>query len=153
MAGRKPKPTILKIVSGNPGKRPLNKREPRPECVIPECPEAIQGEARKEWDRITQELHAAGLIDSISRAAIAGYCEHYEQWVNASAAVRKYGTVVKAKSGFPMQSPYLGIMNTALSEMRKFMVEFGMTPSSRSRVASNKTQNNIPDNPWEALKA
>jgi len=31
MAGRKPKPTALKIIEGNPGKRPLNKNEPKPD--------------------------------------------------------------------------------------------------------------------------
>jgi P27 family predicted phage terminase small subunit len=136
MAGRKPKPTILKLIAGNPGKRPINENEPQTKCEIPSCPENLQGVAREEWGRITAELYSMGLIDRLSRAAIAGYCEHYEQWVEASKNVRKFGTVVKSKSGYPVQSPYLGIMNRALSEMRKFMVEFGMTPSSRSRVSS-----------------
>jgi hypothetical protein len=29
MAGRRPKPTHLKVVTGNPGKRKLNDKEPR----------------------------------------------------------------------------------------------------------------------------
>ncbi|MEQ8198694.1 MAG: phage terminase small subunit P27 family, partial [Clostridiaceae bacterium] len=29
--GRKPKPTAIKVLEGNPGKRPLNKNEPKPE--------------------------------------------------------------------------------------------------------------------------
>jgi P27 family predicted phage terminase small subunit len=141
MSGRKPKPTLLKLLAGNPGKRPLNKNEPQTHCEIPSCPEVLQGVAREEWGRITEELFSMGLIDRVSRAAVAGYCEHYEQWVNASAQVRKFGTVIKSPNGYPVQSPYLGIMNTALSEMRKFMTEFGMTPSSRSRVSSNKDNN------------
>lgn len=35
MRGRRPKPTRLKVLTGNPGKRPLNMDEPRPERAIP----------------------------------------------------------------------------------------------------------------------
>lgn len=36
--GRKPKPTELKLLEGNPAKRPLNKNEPNPEKKAPRCP-------------------------------------------------------------------------------------------------------------------
>ena len=38
MAGRKPKPTALKKLEGNPGKRKLNMKEPMPEKGMPDCP-------------------------------------------------------------------------------------------------------------------
>ena len=37
-------------------------------------------------------------------------------------------------NGIPIVSPYLKISNAALDRMRQFLVEFGMTPSSRSKV-------------------
>ena len=40
--GRKPKPTALKVLEGNPGKRPLNLYEPTPEGDLPECPEWLE---------------------------------------------------------------------------------------------------------------
>ena len=36
--GRKPKPTAIKELEGNPGKRPLNANEPKPERKAPRCP-------------------------------------------------------------------------------------------------------------------
>lgn len=36
--GRRPKPSRMKALTGNPGKRPLNPHEPRPEPAAPECP-------------------------------------------------------------------------------------------------------------------
>ena len=39
MAGRKPKPTAVKKLEGNPGKRKLNKKEPVPAKGMPECPD------------------------------------------------------------------------------------------------------------------
>ena len=33
-----------------------------------------------------------------------------------------------------MKSPYLTVADQAMESMRKFLVEFGLTPSSRSRI-------------------
>lgn len=38
-------------------------------------------------------------------------------------------------SGYPVVSPWLNIANAAMKQMRAFLIEFGMTPSSRSRVS------------------
>lgn len=38
------------------------------------------------------------------------------------------------ESGYVMQHPAVGIANSALELMRKFMSEFGMTPASRSKI-------------------
>jgi len=35
-----------------------------------------------------------------------------------------------------MQNPYLAIANKALSNVGKFLVEFGMSPSSRTRISA-----------------
>ena len=42
--------------------------------------------------------------------------------------------VKSPEKGFPMKSPYLSIADQALETMRKLMFEFGLTPSSRSRI-------------------
>ena len=67
--------------------------------------------------------------------ALAAYCTVYSRWVHAEAQVRKFGTIVKSPDkSFPMTSPYLTVANQSLEPMRKFLVEFGFTPSSRSRI-------------------
>jgi P27 family predicted phage terminase small subunit len=135
MRGRKPKPTILKVLDGNPGKRPLNDREPQPPGGIPVRPDWLDAEAQAEWGRVTGELQMSGLLTVADRAALAAYCTAWSRWVEAEAMVKKYGTIVKSPAqGFPMKSPYLSIAEQALETMRKLMVEFGLTPSSRSRI-------------------
>jgi phage terminase small subunit len=52
--------------------------------------------------------------------------------------VLKFGLVVKAQSGFPVQSPYLSIANQQSDRMLRLLIEFGCTPSSRSRVTVTK---------------
>lgn len=134
MSGRRPKPTALKLAQGNPGKRSLNANEPKPDGV-PKCPTHLDDGAKREWKRISAELVSLGLLTSVDRAALAAYCASWSRWVDADTNVQKFGAVIKSpKSGFPIANPYVSIANTSLDLMRKFLVEFGMTPASRSRI-------------------
>ena len=50
-AGRKPKPTAMKELEGNPGKRKLNKKEPIPGKGMPDCPKWLLPDAQEEGKR------------------------------------------------------------------------------------------------------
>jgi len=134
MAGRRPKPTALKELAGNPGKRAMNRSEPKP-TGIPTCPRHLDKEAKVEWRRVSGDLITLGLLTSVDRAALAAYCAAWSRWVTAELQIQKFGLVIKSpKSGYPVQNPFVGVANTSLDQMRKFAVEFGLTPSSRSRL-------------------
>ena len=135
MKGRKPKPTVLKIREGNPGKRAINGAEPTAPSDVPSCPDFLDEVAQEEWYRISGILCEMGLLSTADRAALAAYCTVYSRWVHAEQQVKKFGTIVKSpEKGFPMKSPYLTVADQAMESMRKFLVEFGLTPSSRSRL-------------------
>lgn len=135
MRGRKPTPTVLKIREGNPGKRSINEAEPTPPEGLPSCPDFLDAVAQEEWHRIASVLDEMGLLTKADRAALAAYCTAYSRWVAAEEQVAKYGTIVKSPDkGFPMKSPYLTVADQSMETMRKFLVEFGLTPSSRSRI-------------------
>lgn len=135
MKGRKPKPTAIKELTGNPGKRPLNQNEPQPPREIPQCPRHLNAEAKKEWHRIVKDLHTAGLFTKVDRPALAAYCQAYGRWVMAEKKLAGLEDMVdETPNGMRVQSVYLQIANKAMDQMRRFLVEFGMTPSARSRV-------------------
>jgi P27 family predicted phage terminase small subunit len=134
MRGRKPKPTALKLLCGNPGKRKLNRDEPTA-AGIPDCPDFLDAIAKEEWNRCVKVLAEMNVLTKADRSALAAYCVAYSRWVEAEALVKKFGTIVKSpEKGYPLKSPYLTVADQALESMRKLMVEFGMTPSSRSRL-------------------
>jgi len=155
MRGRKPKPSVIKLVTGNPGKRRGRDDEPRPEARVPPVPAHLSEPAKAEWERVSFELYRLGLLTSIDRAALAAYCQACADWAEAEAKLQEFGKVVKSPvrtktktlpdgtvvreetGGYPIQSPFLAIRNKALELMHKFMIEFGMTPSARTRVATN----------------
>jgi P27 family predicted phage terminase small subunit len=132
--GRRPVPTTLKALRGNPGKRPLSDDEPRPEATLPAPPSHLSAEAKREWWRLGRQLKAIGLMTNIDRGALALYCQAWSRWLEAEKALKTYGVMVKSPNGFPMQSPYLAVANKAMEQIRTMLCEFGMSPSSRTRV-------------------
>lgn len=133
--GRKPTPAALNKQRGNPGKR-KRRQSPEPQIAIPDPPAHLAPAALEEWRRIAPELATLGLMTRVDRTALAAYCQTYARWIDAENQITEFGTVVKAPSGYPMQSPYLAIANKALQQMKGFLTEFGMTPVSRARVDS-----------------
>lgn len=134
MRGRKPKPSALKQLEGNPGKRAINKKEPKPTSAIPECPNHLKGAARTEWNRLTEELHALKILTSIDRAALAACCTAWADYVKACNKLEKEGEVIISEKGGMYQNPWVAIKKRSMDQIMKFYAEFGMTPSSRSRV-------------------
>ncbi len=142
MKGRKPKPTKLKVLQGTSRPDRVNPNEPTPNPEIPSAPEHLSRYALMEWGRITEELHRLGLVSSIDRAALSAYCQTYARWREAEEQlIGKDGTptlVTETANGTIIQHPLVGVANKALELMHKFLVEFGMTPSSRSRVPAKE---------------
>jgi P27 family predicted phage terminase small subunit len=139
-----PVPTKLKLLRGNPSKRPINKNEPKPPPLVPNCPSHIRGPARREWKRLVDELAPLGLATTLDRNALAMLCDAFGRWVAASDEVRRSGMVLRSPQGFPIQSPYCALANKAWQQMQQMLGEFGMTPSSRSRLTMPQ-----PDEPDE----
>jgi P27 family predicted phage terminase small subunit len=136
MRGRRPKPTRLKLLTGNPGKRALNMDEPQPEPAIPDCPPELGDVAKREWERLVGELATLRIITNLDRAALAAYCNAYALWADSIESIQKYGTMVKSPNGYPIQSPYIAIANRQAEIMLRIASEFGFTPASRSRIAT-----------------
>lgn len=133
-AGRKPKPTALKELEGNPGKRKLNRSEPKPAKGIPPCPDWLLPEAKKEWDRLAENLGQLGVLTNVDMAAFAAYCQSYARWKEAQEHIDRDGSTFETDKGYQQQTPWVGIANTNQKLMLQAASEFGLTPSSRSRI-------------------
>lgn len=134
MRGRRPKPTYLKVITGNPGKRPLNTREPKPAAALPTCPAHLCPSAKAEWKRLAHLLHDIGLLSKLDRTILAGYCQSYGRWVEAEKKLMDSPAILKMPSGYVQQNPWLTIANKQLELMHRYMVELGLTPAARSKV-------------------
>jgi P27 family predicted phage terminase small subunit len=76
------------------------------------------------------------MLTNLDRAALAAYCGAYALWADATVQIERYGAMIKSPTGFPIQSPYLSIVNRQAEIMMRIASEFGFTPASRSRIAT-----------------
>ena len=132
--GRKPTPTAIKELEGNPGKRPLNDAEPKPQKKAPACPKWLDAEAKKEWRRLAKTMEAMGVLTEVDMAAFAGYCQAYARWKQAEERITDRGLVMRTPSGYAQQVPYISIAQQYLRLMNQFAEQFGLTPAARSRI-------------------
>src|SRR5215203_2781848 len=126
-------PGPLKLLRGNPGKRPLSV-EPQPSrTVLPKPPEYLSADAEAEWHRIAPELYHLGLLTLVDVNPFAAYCQAYARWVTAERGIAKAaeddpvngGLVIRSSEGNLYQNPLVGIANKAAADMVRYSTEFG----------------------------
>jgi P27 family predicted phage terminase small subunit len=149
------------MLRGNPSKLPsgaLLDETLRPDVEVPYCPRHLDDEARNEWHRITPHLKKLGLISQIDRAALAGYCEAWGEYVWASRRIQERNDQAKAEgdatgerariwdtpSGYKQMSVLVQIRNRSMEQLRQFLSEFGMSPAARARVTRSDPQLDLP---------
>jgi P27 family predicted phage terminase small subunit len=142
-SGRRPLPTAIKKLRGNPGKRALPENEPKLPVKEPEMPPDLPELAQQEWNSIVPMLLRLGCLNELHGKALGAYCFCYARWCQAEEEVRKRGIMIEEtlfdKDGNEVSSklkrnPAISISNEALKLMKSFLVEFGLTPSSASRL-------------------
>lgn len=153
--GPKPVPSNVHRLRGNPSKLSSGELvdEVRPPVEIPKCPNHLLPEAKKEWRRIAPLLEELGLIAKIDAAALAVYCQAYGRWRQVERKIKELndadpkgeaGLIGLTPSGYQQMSVWLQISNRSVEQMHKFLTEFGMSPSARSRVTPSDVQPFLP---------
>ena len=132
--GPSPKPTALVLLEGNPGKRPINHAEPRPRLKTPCCPGHLDADAKTEWKRLVRILRHMKLLTEADYISLGNLCQAYSTMVKAQTKLTESGLLFKTSSGYVQQSPLLGVVNTCMETITRLCREFGLTPSSRSRM-------------------
>jgi P27 family predicted phage terminase small subunit len=142
--GRKPVPTAIKKLNGNPGRRPLNKDEPEiaVSLIVPKAPDHLDCIATEEWTRMATHLHGASVITEVDLKTLEAYATAYSRWRQAEEIIKEDGLLYTTATGTIIQHPAVGIANTSMKEMVRYAVELGATPSSRSRVTVSKPKDN-----------
>jgi phage terminase small subunit len=125
---RKKLPTQLKIVKGTNRKNRTNPAEPKPESKLPSCPAWIHPEGKKEWGRLVDEMTKTGVVTGFDYIGLATLCNMWGEYVEG------------AQTGEPVSVAHI-------TQMRLYLVEFGMTPSSRSKVHAGEVDK--PKDPWD----
>jgi len=137
MRGRKPIPSNIKRANGNPGKRPLDVNEPVytvPEQV-PYAPRGLDKAAQCKWRQLAPFMMKVRVLTEADFLALELLCHSYGRWIEARKKVAEEGAVLTGDKGGQYQNPWVFQENKAHEQILKLCSEFGMTPSSRTRVS------------------
>lgn len=135
--GRKPKPTAKRKLQGNPGKRAMPADEPKIETHRPRKPRGMndgQPAAAKFYDRYAAVLAEAGITTLADEAAFRLMAMHYAFALEAGKLLAREGLMDEDERGLPRKHPMAQVWRDNSTMALKYMAEFGMTPSSRTRV-------------------
>ena len=143
--GPRPEPTIIKMAKGNPGKRPLNKSEPKPPSDDITPPDWVTGVARSKWDQVVPKLIGMGVMTNADIDTIARYCTMHEQYVKYLEQVRRGLDVLvirddKGKVKYMQSTPAATMMTKLAASMLRIEQEFGLTPSARTGIATTQSK-------------
>src|ERR1700686_1526746 len=151
--GTPPTPTKIRILNGNPSRRPLPVNEPQFTSGVPERPSGMSAGARKQWNELVGEMANAGILRRVDGGALAMLCEDEAMihMLRTGLAAQAREITKKAKD---KKQQITGNALTVLSrttEGRRTLTsirelaaqiiiqrrEFGWTPSSSSRVQAS----------------
>ncbi len=139
--GRPPVPTKLKLLRGNPGRRPLPKSEPQPAEGLPTRPELLSPEAKREWKRLTSAL-PPGLLTKADRAALTFASLAWADFCEAVKELREHGWYYTTETGYEGQRPAAAKMYKAREAYVTLSGRLGLSPSDRTRLS-------MPERPTE----
>lgn len=145
MAAPQPIPTALKLITGNRGKRPLNQDEPKPKRVIPKAPLTLSKVGKKAWAEFTRLLDDMDILTEADATGVERMCEAYARVLECQDAMNKYGLILEyidPNTGDIMlkANPAAAALAKAEMLLKAYLAEFGLTPSSRSKVKTNGAQ-------------
>jgi P27 family predicted phage terminase small subunit len=137
--GRPPKPTKLKLVEGNPGKRAL-RQEPKPPPSRPVKPAWLPaGIAKGEWDRVTPILDELGVLSVLDRTALATYCIAVAGIKAATDDLRIRGYLIPSarEDGALIKNPSNQLLRDYAKLVAQFSAMLGMSPADRVRLTGD----------------
>jgi len=142
--GRKPKPTQMHILNGNPSKIRLEDRISNEVKMkeyapgeYPQAPEWLDEVAKEEWNRVAPMLANSKLMTEADTKALEAYCKCWSRYIEAEKQMDDIGSTIfqpNQKSKYIQQLPQVAIAQKYLKLCKDFMTEFGLTPSSRGRM-------------------
>ena len=150
--GRRPIPTHLKLLRGNPGKHKLRNDEPQPERTVdvPDPPPHLTGYAADEWWTTATELYRLGLLTKVDIPSLAAYCYSYGLWRQTAESLERMakndpimnGQIIKTKYGDAAINPLVSLVRKHAFDMVRYASEFGLTPAARSRITAGVNGDN-----------
>ena len=138
--GTKPQPTELKLLRGNPGRRPLGgKVRGDLPTDVPPFPDTLGEVGRQEWTRYWQ--HGRAWLAHTDIAILTQLCEAQDEAARLRAMILDEGlTHVNEKTGRSFTHHAYNDLRGLRREIRELWSLCYMTPTDRGRANAKPTE-------------
>ena len=137
MAGRKAKPSHLKMVQGHAGHRPINKAEPTSDPKLPEPPQTLSARAKEIFLEVRERLIILGYASASHTEGLALLANRLEEVERCNEKLQGSLTYDTCNSvGETVYKPYpeVDIRNQAARHAHSLLAEFGLTPAAATKI-------------------
>ena len=131
------KPRALKLVEGNPGKRPIEPEVPF-ERALPVKPATLSADAEWLWDQVIEQMKGIGLLKPLDAAGPQVACENFARWREAVRFRQERQILAQLNHPHIAVAPWIGIEERASREFRAWCAEFGLTPAAEKNLAGSE---------------
>jgi P27 family predicted phage terminase small subunit len=145
-------PTRLKLLRGNPGRRPLTVDEPQPDVLSETVPPELVDDvtAADEWTRTIVPAIRRRQITAADRTLAIAHCELFATWRSQLAAAARHAHIIAAgRDKYPKQNPARLMAHSTLRLLIAVDSELGLSPASRTRVSVAPPE--APSSKWAGL--
>ncbi len=135
--GPKPKPTAMKELQGNPGRRPLPEHEPRLQPVVLRKERGLadrKPHAAQFYDWLAKLLGEVGVTTELDRPAFYVMADAWADFRRAEEILDKEGLMTVDERGLPRKHPMIQVKRDAREALYRYLGTFGLTPGDRSRI-------------------
>lgn len=135
--GPAPTPAKLKLLRGNPGRRPIPE-VPEP-SGFPLRPDGMSEAAQALWERVIRDYEATGVLTGVDADALRVYCEAVVRYEHAAQLLEESGPLVRGvRQGDLVKNPLHQVVRDNADLIRAFARELGFTPAARSSLVDIK---------------
>lgn len=136
---RRPKPSAINRLNGNPGHRPVNGFEPTPAPGLPDPPKDLTADEKRIWRKVgatLEDLGVATQADSVELEGLAVWLSIFRACIAQARTEKPVVTI----NGSPATNPHLSLAFKVWDRIHRLAVEFGLSPASRSRLRVDPPQ-------------
>ena len=141
MKGRKPKPQRLKELAGTAQPCRTNENEMQVSRLvnIPAAPFLLSEQGEIEYSIICNELSNKKMLHLVDLSLVTAYCNEIAIYIEMENSLKQTGRIDEFYSEDGLLTrrqakPEQKIANDSLNKALKLAVQFGLTPSARTRI-------------------
>jgi phage terminase small subunit len=155
MKGRRPQPTILKLVRGDTNAGRFKDDAPKVND-LPRLPPGVvlSEKERAMWDWLMEHVVMPGVHGTSDGAAFVKICRLWVRVMDADAKIEEFGLLMKnPTTQKPELQPYTRLSRDLWHHLGNALAEVGATPTGRVRLAGPMKGGGMGDpTSWDDIK-